>query len=326
MSSKDQNIKKPDRKPAWYIFLVRVRRRLEGILGRGLAWVVRKQTREQAFGVADFFANFIFKSLTKVRQISLECITIAFGDKYTTEQKLEFIRMSQVYMCRTVIDFLKFNTYSDDEFFSLCTKITGHEHLENAFKKSPGGVIGITGHVGSWEYAGAWVVKSGWKVSAVGKEQRDPGVTRIMLDARTASGIKHIPASKRGNIEMIRVLKQKNTMLGLVSDQNGGWDGVYVDFFGTPASSVKGPAFLALRYNVPVIAVFALWDGDKYHIEILPEIEITRTGDMDGDVVVNTQKIQNIFQKMIEKYPDQWLWAHRRWKTRPSGEPPVHKL
>jgi KDO2-lipid IV(A) lauroyltransferase len=113
--------------------------------------------------------------------------------------------------------------------------------------------------------------------------------------------------------------------LGLLSDQNGGRDGVFVDFFGVPASSVRGPAFLALRYDVPVVPIFALWDGDKYRIEILPEVPVTRTGDDETDIRENTQRFQKAIEEMVRKYPGQWLWAHRRWKTRPPGEPPLHR-
>ena len=329
MSRTDQNNvenhKASDDKPSWFIFFVRVRRRLEGILGGGLAWILRRMSRKRALRVADFLAWIIFTFFRRNKRVSLDVITLAFGDKYSKEEKLKIIRKSQVYMCRTIVDFLKFSTYTDEEMLALCSGVTGREHLERALEKSPGGVIGLTGHIGAWEYGGAWVVKSGWALAAVGKEQRDPGVTKIMLDARAATGIKHIPRTKEGNTEIIRSLRTKNTVLGLVSDQNGGWDGVFVDFFGIPASSVKGPAYLALKFNVPVVPIFAIWDGDRYRMEILPEVEIARTGDPEKDILVNTQKFQKVLEVMVRKYPEQWLWGHRRWKTRPAGEGPVHK-
>ena len=228
-------------------------------------------------------------------------------------------------LARTMMDFLGFGKYSRDELLGLCVKVDGREYLETAIEKSPGGVIGLTGHFGSWEYAGAWIVASGWNLTAVGKEQRDPGITKLMLDLREKAGIKHVPRTKKGTPEVIRTLKTKGSVLGLLSDQNGGWDGVFVDFFGHPASSVKGPAYLALKYNVPVVPIFALWEGDFYRIEIHPEIELIRTGDIESDIVANTQRFQTFLESMVRKYPDQWLWAHRRWKTRPPGEPPLHK-
>jgi len=257
--------------------------------------------------------------------VCMDGITIAFGDAYTYEQKCEIARRSQTNLVRTVMDFLRFENYTREELLGLCSGEVGREHLERAMEKSKGGIIGVTGHLGSWEYCGAWVVASGWNVAAVGKAQRDPGVTKLMLDLRAAVGIKHIPRTKQGNMDLIRSVRSKGTILGLISDQNGGKDGVFVDFFGVPASSVRGPAFLALRYDVPVVPVFALWDGDNYRIEVLPEVELVRTGDDENDILVNTQRFQKVIEEMVRKYPDQWLWAHRRWKTRPPGEPPLHK-
>jgi KDO2-lipid IV(A) lauroyltransferase len=197
--------------------------------------------------------------------------------------------------------------------------------MEAAIARTEGGVIVMAAHIGNWEYCGAWIVASGWPLSAVGKEQRDPGITKIMLDQRLAAGIKHIPRTKRGQTEIVRTIRTKGSVLGLLSDQNGGKDGVFVDFFGVPASSVKGPAVLAMKYKAPVVPIFALWDGDMYKMEIFPELKMANTGDEEKDVLENTQRCQKVIEEMVRKYPGQWLWAHRRWKTRPAGEPPLHR-
>ncbi len=312
---------KQDWKPPWTL---RVRWRIERVLGLFIYWLARRISRKSALKLADFLGGVLFRLFKKYRLVCMDGLTIAFGDKFTDEEKLEIIRKSQTNLVRTVMDFLRFEKYSREEFLALAVSVTGREHLEAAMERSSGGVIGLTGHLGSWEYSGAWTVMSGWRLVAVGKEQRDPGITKIMLDSRAAVGIKHIPKTKRGNLELIRALKTKGTILGLISDQNGGKDGIFIDFFGVPASSVKGPAYLALRYNVPVVPIFALWDGDNYRIEILPEVELIRTDDEDSDVLANTQRFQKVIEDMVRKYPDQWLWAHRRWKTRPKGEPPLH--
>ncbi len=309
-------------RPSWAL---RMRRRLERGFGLFIFWLAQRLPRKAALGLATWLGDVFFTLFKKYRMVCLDGLTIAFGDKYSHEEKLSIARNSERNMARTVMDFLRFGLYSKEELLSLCTRVDGIEYFEKAIEKSPGGVIGITAHIGSWEYNGAWAVASGWPLVAVGKEQRDPGITKLMLDIRAKVGIRHISSRKKGMPEMIRALKTKGTVLGLISDQNGGKDGIFVDFFGVPASSVKGPAFLALRYKVPVIPVFTLWDGDNYRIEVHPEVEIVRTGDEDADVLENTQRIQKVIEGMVRKYPDQWLWPHRRWKTRPPGEPPLHK-
>lgn len=310
------------RSAPWYH---RLRWRIERMLGLFAYWLARRLSRKSALKLADILGSLTYRMFGKYRRVCLENLTIAFGDDLSEKEKLALTLESQTNLVRTVMDFLKFETYSADEFLKLAPVVTGREYLTKAFEKSSGGVIGLTGHLGSWEYGGAWVAASGWNVSAVGKEQRDPGITKIMLDQRASAGIKHIPKGKSGNLDLIRALKTKNTMLGLISDQNGGGDGVFVDFFGMPASSARGPAFLALRYGVPVVPIFTIWDGDNYKIEILPEVEIIRTGNEEKDIVENTQRMQKVIEGMVRKYPGQWLWAHRRWKTRPAGEPSLYE-
>jgi KDO2-lipid IV(A) lauroyltransferase len=287
--------------------------------------LAQRMSRKSALRLADWLGDVFFRLFPKYRKVCVDGLTIAFGDQYTDKEKFELARKSDRNLTRTVMDFLRFGLYSKEELLGLCKKVEGMEHLEAAAAKSPGGVIGLGGHFGSWEYSGAWMVASGWPVSAVGKKQRDPGVTKLMLDQRARVGIKHILRTKKGTPEVVRAIRTKGTVLGLLSDQNGGWDGIFVDFFGHQASSVKGPAYLAIRYGVPVVPMFALWDGDYYRMEILPEVEVVRTGDEEADVHENTQRFQKVLEGMVRKYPDQWLWAHRRWKTRPPGEPPLHR-
>ncbi len=320
MPSTNQSKLSQPRAP-WYH---RLRWRFERGLGIFMYWLVRKLRRKTALNLARTLGALAFRMFKKYRLVCLDGLTIAFGDRYSHEEKLAIAKESQTNLVKTVMDFLRFGMYSKNEFLGFASTVTGRERLVKAFEKSDGGVIGLTAHLGSWEYCGAWVVAEGWNLSAVGKEQRDPGITKIMLEQRSAAGIKHIPRSRRGNLELVRALKTKNTILGLISDQNGGGAGEFVDFFGVKASSAKGPAFLARKYNVPVVPIFALWEGDNYRIEILPEVEVVRTDDEEADLHENTQRFQKVIEDMVRKYPGQWLWAHRRWKTRPEGQPPLH--
>jgi KDO2-lipid IV(A) lauroyltransferase len=304
---------------------IRLRWKLESAFGIFIYWLARRMTRERALKLANRLGETFVRLFPRYRNVCIDGVTIAFGDKYLREEIRRIAKASQINLIRTMMDFLRFGLYSKEELLALGPVVKGKEHLERAMAKSPGGVIGLAAHLGSWEYCGAWVVASGWNVAAVGKEQRDPGVTKIMIDQRAAVGIKHIPRTKKGQTEIVRTLKTKGSVLGLISDQNGGRDGVFVDFFGVSASSVKGPAALALRYGVPVVPMFALWDGDLYRVEIQPELELVRTGDEERDILENTQRFQKVIEDMVRQYPEQWLWAHRRWKTRPPGEPPIHK-
>jgi KDO2-lipid IV(A) lauroyltransferase len=115
--------------------------------------------------------------------------------------------------------------------------------------------------------------------------------------------------------------------VGILADHNTALEeGVFVDFFGIPACSTSGLARIALRTGVPVVPVYALWDetAGKYCLHIDPQMELIRTGDVDVDVRANTARFIQIVENIARAHPDQWLWVHKRWKTRPPGEKPIY--
>ena len=98
--------------------------------------------------------------------------------------------------------------------------------------------------------------------------------------------------------------------------------GIFVDFFGIPACTASGLARIALRTDAAVVPTFTIWDArlGKYRLRFDPAVELVRTGDLEADIQANTQKFTSIIEDYVRKYPEQWLWVHRRWKTRPPGE------
>jgi KDO2-lipid IV(A) lauroyltransferase len=102
--------------------------------------------------------------------------------------------------------------------------------------------------------------------------------------------------------------------------------GIFVDFFGVPACTASGVARLALRTEAAVVPAFTIWDRDlrKYRIHFAPPLELVRTADPEADVVANTALFTRTIEDYVRRYPDQWLWVHRRWKTRPPGEGPLY--
>jgi len=103
-------------------------------------------------------------------------------------------------------------------------------------------------------------------------------------------------------------------------------EAVFVDFFGKQASTTTGIARVALHTDAAVVPGYAVWDESlgKYRLRFEPPVELIRTGDMERDVVENTQKFTKVIEHIIRKYPDQWVWVHGRWNTRPKGEPPIY--
>jgi len=121
---------------------------------------------------------------------------------------------------------------------------------------------------------------------------------------------------------MLKTLHEAGT-IGILADQNTlPVEGVFVDFFGKTACTTTGLARVALHTDAAVVPGYAVWDEKlgKYRLRFEPGVQLIRTGDMERDVFENTQKFAKVIEGIIRKYPDQWVWVHARWKTRPNDE------
>jgi len=141
------------------------------------------------------------------------------------------------------------------------------------------------------------------------KSRQDASVRVILRDSPTA-GREILQALKRGEV------------LGMLIDQDTRVKGVMADFFGQKANTPAGPAILAVRRRVPVLAGFIHRESDERHrIVIYPPLDVQRTGDLDRDVQVNTERFNQVIEQEIRRHPDQWVWMHRRWRRKVAYDP-----
>ena len=183
------------------------------------------------------------------------------------------------------------------------------------------GTLFLTAHFGAWELCPFAHALYGYPLKFVVRPIDNPYLDRLINAYRTASG-NEIIQKKNSLKEMLKVLKQKEGV-GILIDQNTTRDaGVFVDFFGLPACTTTVLAALALRTGATVIPGVLIWDGaqQKHRLHFEPPVEIVQTGDSRADIVENTARFNKILEGLVRQYPDQWLWVHRRWKTRPPGE------
>ena len=196
--------------------------------------------------------------------------------------------------------------------------VAGAEHLVAARARGKG-VLVLTAHLGNWDLMGLWAAKR-YPLTIISKVLREEGVNRFWMEARAASGLGIVPARKSYRA-CLSVLK-KNGLLGFILDQNAlAHEGVFVDFFGKPACTTPGLAFLSAHSQAPVVPVFMHRKLDGTHrLEILPALE--PPSDREPDTVREaTQRYTRIIEDVIRQHPEQWIWMHRRWRTTPpAGE------
>ena len=200
----------------------------------------------------------------------------------------------------------------------------GFEHIEAA-ESSGHGVILFTGHIGAWELSSFALSLFGHPLSFLVRRIDNPKIEALIDRARTRLGNRTIDKRSAAR-EMLRMLDSAGTVGILVDLNTLEREGIFVDFFGVPASTTFMLAKLALRTGANVLPVFVPWDEDRkrFVLKIEEPLKFKATGDETEDVRRLTQMFTSVVEKYVRQYPDQWLWIHRRWKTRPPGEPEIY--
>jgi KDO2-lipid IV(A) lauroyltransferase len=262
-----------------------------------------------------FMARLAFPFTRAPRQKTITHLSQVYGKEKSQREIEALARAVFVHFATVFVDVIRMPIIIRSGINKLIST-KGTEHLDRVFKASKG-VILTTCHFGNFELLGAWMAQNGYPMKVIGTTLYDPRLDQILLEIRKSSGNSTISRGKSTR-EIIRTLK-KGEAVGMLIDQDTKSQGVFVNFFGKPAHTPAGPAVLARRLDVPIIPAFMyLKDDFSYHLECQPPLELVRTDDEENDIMVNTQKISDAYEAMIRRFPEQWVWMHKRWKTQPE--------
>ena len=282
-----------------------------GILPRPLA-------RSVAVGVTRILYSLLPK-LKKTAQINLR---IAFTE-WSESQRNALIQKMLRNMGWMAAEFARFPKYAKQNIEQLVV-LDGHENFLEAQRRGKG-VLVLTGHIGAWELSSFAHALYGYPLHYMARPIENKRIDALVNRYRGLSGNQPIFKNESARV-MLRVLKDSGTV-GVLADQNTmPEEAVFVDFFGKPASTTTGIARVALHTDAAVVPGYAIWDENlkKYRLCFGAPVELTRTGDSQRDIQENTQRFTKVLEEVIRKYPDQWVWVHGRWNTRPKGEPPLY--
>jgi KDO2-lipid IV(A) lauroyltransferase len=264
--------------------------------------------------IAQFISKIWFAVDKRHRKVAIENITHAFGDKMTPYEINRMARKTFFYATNMFFETPRAYAWKSCDLSKHYT-LSGLSHLTNAQRKGKG-VLMFSGHIGNWEISVHLNNLSGQQVCGVYKKIKYAPLERYFHEKRESKGSRLYPL--KGSVHWIlHELAIGNCMAMLIDQNVKRHQGVFVDFFGRKACANAGPAYLALMTGVPVIPYFFVRENGKYRFEVLPEVPVVNTGDMENDILVNTQNFNRIIENIIRRYPDQWCWFYNRWKTQP---------
>jgi KDO2-lipid IV(A) lauroyltransferase len=278
-------------------------RPLARAIGIGLAWV-------------------IYLLHVRLRRVGMRNLAMAFPEK-TEGERARILRGEFTSLGRQLAEVCHFPDYTLENVDEVVV-FDGFENYERAQARGKG-VLLFAGHFGGWELSSFVLSMRGHWMYVLMRGMDNAYLGELILRYRTMHGNKAV--DKDDFVRGLLSAMKGGEVVGLLMDTNmTPPQGIFVDFFGIPACTAAGPARIALRTDAAVVPTFTIWDAalGKYRLRFDPAVELVRTGDLEADIKANTQKLTAVIEEYVRKYPEQWLWVHRRWKTRPPGDAPLY--
>jgi Kdo2-lipid IVA lauroyltransferase/acyltransferase len=274
----------------------------------------------RAFAVG--LAQVVYLLHFRLRQVGMRNLEMVFPEKSVPERK-RILRGVFTSLGRQLAELCQFPKYSPQNIDEVVV-YDGLENYERAYAKGKG-VLFLTAHFGGWELSAFAHSLHGHWLHIVMRPMDNEYLDRLLQNYRTMHGNKTV--AKDDFVRGLLAAMKAGETVGILMDTNmTPPQGIFVDFFGIPACTASGLARIALRTDAAVVPGFTIWDPvlRKYRLRFDPALDLIRTGELEADITANTQMFTRVIEDYVRKYPDQWLWVHRRWKTRPEGQPPLY--
>jgi len=247
------------------------------------------------------------------RQVVLENLEIALGSEMGDRERAALAALSYRQIAMTFLE-LMIAPRLQKRIQQMLTE--EQKQLFHDLLRQGRGLVAVSGHLGNWEFQGAAIaaaMEEPFTVAAV--KQSNFYINRFITKRRNKMGMQ-VAGTKEAMKLLVRALRDQQP-IGLVADQNAAaWVAVFVDFFGKIASTMPGPAQLALKYGAPMVVCAAIRTGPAQFKVLARQVTIQA----DDSIETLTQRHVKVLESFIRQYPEQYFWLHRRWKTRPPRE------
>jgi KDO2-lipid IV(A) lauroyltransferase len=299
-----------------------MRQRLEYALSWLMIKTIGMLPRFLARAAAITLAWTIYLLHVRLRQVGMRNLRLALPEKSRREH-VRILRGVFTSLGRQLAELCLFPKYTRENV-SKVVVYDGFENFERALARGKG-VLFLTAHLGAWELSAFAHSLHGHPLKIVMRPLDNVYLDRLSRRYRTMHG--NATVDKDDFVRGLLSAMKNGETVGILMDTNmTPPQGVFVDFFGIPACTASGLARIALRTDAAVVPGFTVWDPvlRKYRLRFDSAVNLIRTGNDDADAVANTALFTKIIEDYVRRYPDQWLWVHRRWKTRPEGQPGLY--
>jgi KDO2-lipid IV(A) lauroyltransferase len=300
-----------------------LRHRVEYCVALSVLKVLGALPHRLARAVCALLAALCYWAWRRLRNVGLFNLRLAFPDWSERDRRRVLLGLFRNFG-RTLADFAHFPHWNRANIERLII-YDGFENYAHAHSQGRGTLF-LTAHFGNWELGSFAHGVYGHPCQFVVRELDNPLIDRLINHYRCLSGGKAI---ERGDFarQVLRAFAQGEAVGVLVDRNMLASEGVFVDFFGRPACTTTGPARVVRKTGVPVVLGLVIWDAKlkKYRLRFDP-VEWIQREDPEEEIVANTANFTRLIESYVRRYPEQWLWVHRRWKTRPAGEPPLYPL
>jgi Kdo2-lipid IVA lauroyltransferase/acyltransferase len=299
-----------------------MRKRLEFVLVWTVVTLLGLPPRSIARRLGAFVGRLALLLTPRLRRTGHRNLSLAFPDK-TAVQRQQVLSRLYRNLGWLLAEFCQMPRYTP----ARTQEFIRYEGLEHylAARDQGKGVLILTGHLGAWELSSFYHSLMGYSMSIVIRRLDNPLVDNLVNHIRCLHGnqVLHKDDFARGLLASMR----RGETVGILMDTNmTPPQGAFVDFFGHPACTALGLARVARKTGASVLPGFLLWEEAtrQYVLRFGAPLALVSSGDVEADVVANTALFTRVIEDYIRQYPDQWLWVHRRWKTRPPGEAPIY--
>ncbi|MGO9270193.1 MAG: lysophospholipid acyltransferase family protein [Terriglobia bacterium] len=259
----------------------------------------------------------------RLRRVGSFNLQLAFPDWSPRQRRRALFGLFQNFG-RMLADFTHFPAWSRDNIEKIII-YDGFENYERARAQGKG-VLFLTAHFSNWELSSFAHGLYGYPLNFLVRHMDNPLLDGLINGYRSLSGGR--PIEKTDSARQVLRALENGEAVGILMDQNMlPGEGVFVPFFGKLACTTPGPARIARKTGAAIVLGLTIWDAKigKYRLRFEP-VEWIKRDDPEEEIIANTANFTRLIEEYVRRYPEQWLWVHRRWKTRPPGEEPIYRF